>query len=215
MRRISFGLAVCALMAAATLGNPTGDGKAHLGTWAVGAAGTTHQYWDFTAGHVKQAPTGWVASPEEVINPDPAEVAATITADGWDGSDKFWSSRDIPVTLQITNYERPGSYKEIWVDVGASAAPTNIVPSAASGTGVDFDYYLLDGQGGADFGVKIVPNPWVETIKFTIPFDMGTGASLDYIHVDTNTVHSPAPGAILLGSIGVGLIGWLRRRRTL
>ncbi|MHC4463815.1 MAG: hypothetical protein ACYS30_20645, partial [Planctomycetota bacterium] len=82
------------------------------------------------------------------------------------------------------------------------------------------DYSLNSGSGSGDMIVSI-------------PTSLFTGGDYVYLYSQFGLQHNgykcaaddgfeewsariiPAPNAILLGSIGVGLVGWLRRRRTL
>ena len=53
-------------------------------------------------------------------------------------------------------------------------------------------------------------------IAYIQAFGSSAGSTVDTLGIDHMQWEAiPAPGAILLGSLGVGLVGWLRRRRTL
>ena len=49
----------------------------------------------------------------------------------------------------------------------------------------------------------------------SILISSGAGAGIEVDHLQYGGIVVPAPGALLLGSIGAGLLGWMRRRRTL
>jgi hypothetical protein len=174
-----------------------------LGWWDNGTSGSTHQYWDFTPSYVTAGGIGYTATPEELFNPDPFNVLATITpADSYDGQGGFSSTRYLAVNIELPNFNTENPNAMIGLeDIGISAGPTS----------QSYRYEVLEGQGNADFGIRIYPNPGIEKIQLVLfPLTPTTAVfpvTLDYIQVDTICIPEP----MTLGLLAMG--GLMLRRR--
>ena len=86
-------------------------------------------------------------------------------------------------------------------------SPYTITATAQDGTVVS---QLVDGNAGAaGYGFYGTGGSLISSIQVDYVGTLGFAVG------EFGVAAIPAPGAILLGGIGAGLVGWLRRRRTL
>jgi len=153
----------------------------------------------------------------------------------WDGNYKSWGVVAYPDAHSV----EPKDYllmREGSINIGTGVGPEGdmaktyvndlgdnfdlrfeLTQSVAAGPATITGYYRRDGetdwtQWASETTSLYYPNFSIQGGRPFMIVGGGPGTA-DWSDFATNTI--PAPGAILLGSIGVGLVGWLRRRRTL
>lgn len=160
---------------------------------------------------------GYIFSPTDNTQFHDVHIGNSIAAWAYNGTTVL-NTHDESFMMEVANGDE---FSLLSFDL--AGFPTNNEVSfsllASNGSLASFDPDgIVDGKdGNVDFETFYLGSGFTN-ITSVLFIHTGTGTNQGIFHLDNIVVDSnpvPAPGAFMLGSLGAGFVGWLRRRRTL